>query len=273
MLDHLGVSKAVLTNVIFCHQEDSHWPLSEAKTLKEKFDQIFGSAGYVKALKKIKDIRKEHMKNIDLLKKDKIYFEEIISQFRKLTDNLNKKKYDLEDHEKTLKRLQKSFEPVESKLKEINAKSQEIATISSNIARLNGNIDSESGNLEKFEQKIKDPFDGTLEELRETLKEHEQQFNKKQIDKEKLEVVLKQLDNKLQSMNDELASNRNLKNKLDLKQNEIDDLEIRIEECLNKIKNSEFFSSALKDKKVDKLDEKEFNGKFYSCYLLILLSF
>lgn len=37
----LGVSKAVLENVIFCHQEDSFWPLSEPATLKKKFDDIF----------------------------------------------------------------------------------------------------------------------------------------------------------------------------------------------------------------------------------------
>ena len=37
----LGVSKSVLDNVIFCHQEDSYWPLAEASTLKKKFDDIF----------------------------------------------------------------------------------------------------------------------------------------------------------------------------------------------------------------------------------------
>ena len=257
MLDHLGVSKAVLTNVIFCHQEDSHWPLSEAKVLKEKFDQIFGSAGYVKALKKIKEIRKEHMKNIDLLKKDKIYFEEIISQFRKLTGNLSKKKAEQDERDRTLKRLQKEFEPVESRLDEINSKNQEIATIASAIARLNGNIDSEKDTLQKFEAKIKDPFEGTLEELRETVEEHEKQFNKKQADKEKLEGVLKQLDAKLESMNDNLATNRNQKNRLDLKKNELDDLETRIDQCLNKIKFSQLFAGALKNCKVERLNDSE----------------
>ena len=38
---YLGVSKAILENVIFCHQEDSLWPLSDATTLKKKFDEIF----------------------------------------------------------------------------------------------------------------------------------------------------------------------------------------------------------------------------------------
>lgn len=39
----LGVSKAILENVIFCHQEDSLWPLAEPGTLKKKFDEIFAS--------------------------------------------------------------------------------------------------------------------------------------------------------------------------------------------------------------------------------------
>lgn len=37
----LGVSKAILENVIFCHQEESNWPLSEPSALKKKFDDIF----------------------------------------------------------------------------------------------------------------------------------------------------------------------------------------------------------------------------------------
>ena len=40
----MGVSKAVLENVIFCHQEESSWPLGEASTLKKKFDDIFESS-------------------------------------------------------------------------------------------------------------------------------------------------------------------------------------------------------------------------------------
>jgi DNA repair protein RAD50 len=43
MTEYMGVSKAVLENVIFCHQEDINWPLSDTKELKEKFDNIFES--------------------------------------------------------------------------------------------------------------------------------------------------------------------------------------------------------------------------------------
>lgn len=47
MISALGVSKAVLNHVIFCHQEESNWPLSEGKALKQKFDEIFSATRYV----------------------------------------------------------------------------------------------------------------------------------------------------------------------------------------------------------------------------------
>lgn len=78
----LGVSKAVLENVIFCHQEDSYWPLSEPAALKKKFDDIFeatksvslnihappsltsASSRYTKALDNIKALRKERLADL-----------------------------------------------------------------------------------------------------------------------------------------------------------------------------------------------------------------
>lgn len=79
----MGVSKAVLENVvwdcrdsfffffpsptsliqsckIFCHQEDSNWPLDEPASLKKKFDDIFASTRYTMALDAIKKQQKHH---------------------------------------------------------------------------------------------------------------------------------------------------------------------------------------------------------------------
>jgi len=57
--DMMGVSKAILENVVFVHQEDSNWPLGEAATLKKKFDEIFSATKYTKALEHIGRLRKE----------------------------------------------------------------------------------------------------------------------------------------------------------------------------------------------------------------------
>lgn len=58
MPQYLGVSKAVLDYVIFCHQDDSLWPMSEPSVLKKKFDEIFEALKYTKAIDNIKALVK-----------------------------------------------------------------------------------------------------------------------------------------------------------------------------------------------------------------------
>ena len=48
MLSRLQVPAPILNLVVFCHQEQSAWPLDEGKQLKERFDAIFGADQYSK---------------------------------------------------------------------------------------------------------------------------------------------------------------------------------------------------------------------------------
>ena len=62
----LGISKAILENVVFVHQEESNWPLGEPKELKAKLDDIFATTRYNKALDEIgkqKKAKKDVAKN------------------------------------------------------------------------------------------------------------------------------------------------------------------------------------------------------------------
>ena len=60
----MGVSKAILENVVFVHQEDSNWPLGEGAVLKKKFDDIFSATKYTKALEHIRKLRVEQVGEI-----------------------------------------------------------------------------------------------------------------------------------------------------------------------------------------------------------------
>lgn len=55
----MGVSRAVLESVIFCHQEESSWPLQDAAAVKKRFDDIFGATRYTKALQNIRELQRE----------------------------------------------------------------------------------------------------------------------------------------------------------------------------------------------------------------------
>jgi len=58
------VSKAVLENVIFVHQDESNWPLGDGATLKKKFDDIFSATRYTKALEAIRKLKSEQTAQI-----------------------------------------------------------------------------------------------------------------------------------------------------------------------------------------------------------------
>ena len=70
--DTLGVSPAILDAVIFCHQEESLWPMSEPAALKKRFDEIFEAMKYTKAIENLKVLRKRQGENLAQLKTKEI---------------------------------------------------------------------------------------------------------------------------------------------------------------------------------------------------------
>lgn len=55
-----GVSKAVLQNVIFCHQDETLWPFSDQAHLKKIFDEIFDTEKYSKILVELRQEAKNY---------------------------------------------------------------------------------------------------------------------------------------------------------------------------------------------------------------------
>ena len=58
----MGVSNAILENVIFCHQDDSNWPFSDQANLKKIFDEVFDTTKYTKALNELRQVSKKYAK-------------------------------------------------------------------------------------------------------------------------------------------------------------------------------------------------------------------
>jgi len=58
----MGVSGAILENVIFCHQDESLWPFSDQGNLKKIFDEIFDTSKYTKALQEMRNVGKKYSK-------------------------------------------------------------------------------------------------------------------------------------------------------------------------------------------------------------------
>ena len=88
--EFMGVSQAVLQNVIFCHQEESNWILGEPKVLKDKFDAIFASTRYSKALEQVKKTQAELKLELKDFEKDEAQQKEIKRHAHEFKHNLKK---------------------------------------------------------------------------------------------------------------------------------------------------------------------------------------
>ncbi|RAH61945.1 DNA repair protein Rad50 [Aspergillus piperis CBS 112811] len=99
MPQYLGVSKAILDSVIFCHQDESLWPMSEPSVLKKKFDEIFEAMKYTKAIDNIKSLRK---KQNEELAKYKI-MEQHAKEDKEKADRAEKRSIKLQDEIEALR--------------------------------------------------------------------------------------------------------------------------------------------------------------------------
>uniref|UniRef100_A0A182LRK9 Zinc-hook domain-containing protein n=1 Tax=Anopheles culicifacies TaxID=139723 RepID=A0A182LRK9_9DIPT len=207
MCDAMGVSKAILNNVIFCHQEESCWPLDEPKELKKKFDAIFGTTEYNRVIDKLIKMSKE--KNDSL--KDKLADLKLLQNIKSQAET---KQLQLEDGDRKLAKLHETIGELESDIKPIQQKLEQLALVerqySSLLAKkieLGSKIKGKQEQSQQLKSKIKKLFEGSLPELEVEIKIFQQTTASKRSELEEDESELQRqksqdrtLQNKLQSL-------------------------------------------------------------------------
>jgi len=109
--EHLGVSAAILDNVIFCHQDESLWPMSEPSKLKVKFDEIFEAQKYTKAIENITVLMKTHKTKLLQL----VIHEANFKASKDKADRVQKKSHALMEE---IEGLREQTKDIEQKMKE-----------------------------------------------------------------------------------------------------------------------------------------------------------
>ena len=84
----MHASKAILENVIFCHQEEINWPFSESGNLKKVFDEIFDTAKYTKALDDLKEIGKKFKEKTKELKTQLELIQKDVDNYKRIQKNI-----------------------------------------------------------------------------------------------------------------------------------------------------------------------------------------
>lgn len=128
MAAEMGVSRAIINNVVFCHQEESSWPLEEQKKLKEKFDAIFGTTEYNKAIDKVMAIKKSCTEKKTMRERD-------LQEYSVNKIDADKKSRELNDANLKLEKLDATNAHLDEELAPIKGQLDEIRKIEVNVSQ------------------------------------------------------------------------------------------------------------------------------------------
>lgn len=221
---YLGVSRAVLDNVIFCHQEESLWPLSEPSVLKKKFDEIFESQKFTKVLDSIKTLRKEYASDIkvqaataDHLKADKERAERMEEKANQLLTQIDMFKEEADKLEEELKlvseesnELFNSNQKFQKILYELQSLNHEHVAGQDAIVRLKNSIELLPDSDKDLAQKVE-----TFEAQALQMKENQERLELQVVDeKQLLETLQRQYNEAIQRKAKFDAENENYKKNL-----------------------------------------------------------
>ena len=267
---YMGVPKAILEYVIFCHQEDSLWPLSEPSNLKKKFDEIFQAMKFTKALDNLKSIKKDMTVDIKLLKQS-------VEHMKLDRDRSKATKMNIYQLEAKINEFQKETDHIEEELNIITEKSdklfksnqdfQEVLSKVENLKTLKSITENDISRLQKTVERIDLPqreIETMLQNFSETITEKESEINE-------LENSLKTSKDKANQMqhlcNELLAQQGVLKAKQEAYENNIKQIELLGSKIAN---NYQFqqpdsdllkFNKLLQGKRQEYIDElKEFSN-------------
>ncbi|CAL5391980.1 unnamed protein product [Camellia sinensis] len=157
----MGVSKAILENVIFVHQDEANWPLQDPSTLKKKFDDIFSATRYTKALEVIKKLHKEQAQEIKTYKLKLENLQTLKDAAYKLRESIS------QDQEKT-EALKSQIQELERNIQNVDAKIQHNEVTLKDLRKLEDQISTKTAKRSTlFEEKEKQ-FAALAEENQDT---------------------------------------------------------------------------------------------------------
>lgn len=181
----IGVSPAIINNVIFCHQENANWPLADGKKLKEKFDEIFDAVTYNKFIEHARKTIKDGKVELRIQEANVKASKEKKREAENLFNTLNDCKGRLNDIEKQIDEKKQALQPINTRIKEILKIEDELLEIRAELARKETEVANSRKNQEFILKNLDHKeFEGSDEDLQEEINSFSS--NRKQCEQRKL---------------------------------------------------------------------------------------
>lgn len=177
----MGLSKSILDHVLFCHQEDSSWPLAEASVLKKRFDEIFDSTRYTKAVAIFKQTEKDmnaKVKDLNAEKASLSSHQHAAHGFRKDLNEANEAIEDLDDQKK---QIDEEIAALEEKIKKYRDIESSVSAIESELSAAEQNKTNQMSLIVRLRSVVEEDLTEkhSLRELEKMLREYDEMVSDK----------------------------------------------------------------------------------------------
>ena len=212
MPQNLGVSKAILDSVIFCHQDESLWPMSEPSVLKKKFDEIFEALKYTKAIDNIKTLRKAQNDALKVFKTTEQFTKDIKDKGIRAENKSKALSAELETLREEVTELHKKSTEAEDKYSEAKNKGAQYTGVIKDLE----NSRKKEGWLQTTVQELRDDLkeqrkesdewlQSELDQYAERMAAHEQQEKQQRLDFEKVTLKIQEISKTLRKKDADAA--------------------------------------------------------------------
>eukprot|EP00644_Phytophthora_capsici_P015967 jgi/Phyca11/19564/fgenesh1_pg.PHYCAscaffold_49_\ len=226
--DMLGVSKAILESVIFCHQEDSNWPLKEGAELKKRFDKIFESARYTKALEAIQKLKKARLSDSKDYKRDLDVLTAHMKMAQDIRDKIERTQDKLREVVEAGDEANEKIAKAEEALEELQQLLEEVKMLRSRLQRQKEDIDVKEQSVRTAYSKIEKIMSDTDDELQGVLNNYDTLIDEHRGDFARLqaqEAKVQDEQNKARKEHTDLISARTrVETNIDVYQKQVADL-------------------------------------------------
>ncbi|XP_014216557.1 DNA repair protein RAD50 [Copidosoma floridanum] len=273
MLVAMGVSKPILNYVIFCHQEESNWPLEDGKKLKERFDDIFDTSKYNKALDATTKLIKDLQSGVNEIKAEENGLKKLVEVVESKESKLREDEKREKEGKEKINEINAAIIPIDERMKTILQIKKEHDNLDDIIKKVETDYKVTNNYVESLKKHIKHVHTGPKEILVQKLETYDQnltqkvtvkkQYEEELVEIEKREKVLsKKLDDtriqlgslkeKKLSFDDKVVKRNDLLTKAmstwEIPENDDELTEEEIQDCISQINNKyESFVEAMKN--------------------------
>ncbi|CDR93914.1 hypothetical protein, conserved [Babesia bigemina] len=161
----MGLSRAFIDSVIFCHQDENNWALDDLAKVKARFDDLLETSRYTKAISALNKAKKEQEEAIRLNAAKLEATKNQIIQIADIKKQLNSNVEDVAKANANIATLEKDLIRFNETCKALRAEHEAVSATFAALRETNSNVERLSEEIKTMHQNMSEIYEEGLDDM------------------------------------------------------------------------------------------------------------